>query len=79
MLEEHKHLLRHAKEAKEFKFVDPKKAIVNFKVTYRRVLVTYMTDKASTMAKTFTKSFSLSQIVENPYWYIPQERPGTRM
>ena len=78
-LEEHKHLIRHAKEAKDVKFVDPKKAILNFKVTYKRVLITYTTDKTNTMARTFTKSFSLPQILENSRWYIPEDRPSARM
>ena len=77
-VEEHKHLRRHAYEAKVTKFVDPKKAILNFRVTYRRVVLTYTTDKNNTNAMTFTKSFTLQYIQENPYWYIPQDRPDTR-
>ena len=72
-LEVHKKLVQHAKDAKETKFSDPVKAIVNFKVTYRRVLVTYTTCKTDPHARKFTKSFSLQNILDNSKWYIPQD------
>ena len=78
-LEEHRHLVKHAKDAKEFKFEDPKKGILHFKTTYKRVVVIYTTDKTNPNATTFTKSFTLPYILQNPHWYIPQERPSTRM
>ena len=67
----HRQLRQHAKEAKEYKFTDPTKAILNYRTTYKRVLLTYTTDKSKTTSKTFTKSFSLQDILQNPTWYVP--------
>ena len=70
-LEIHRQLRQHAKEAKECKFTDPTRAILNYRTTYKRVLLTYTTDKSKHTSKTFTKSFSLQDILRNPKWYIP--------
>ena len=72
-LDVHKSLVQHAKDAKENKYSDAVKAIVNFKVTYRRVLITYTTCKTDPHAKKFTRSFSLDDIQGNSRWYIPHD------
>ena len=68
---EHSKLRKHGREAKEFRYKDSMKAIKYYKVTYRRLVVTYTTNKNSVTASTFTKSFSLDQIQDNPNWYMP--------
>ena len=71
---EHKQLWNLVKEAKDSKYVDAEKAIVNIKITYKRVILTYTTNKTNPQAKTFFRSFSLKEINNNTYWYIPQPR-----
>ena len=73
----HKKLRREAKEAKELKFNHASLAITNFKVTYRRVTLTYTTNKSMKTANTFIKSFSLRDIESNINWYVPQERKAS--
>ena len=73
----HKKLRREAKEAKEVKFNHPNLAITNFKVTYRRVILTYTTNKAIKTANTFNRSFSLRDIESNINWFVPQERKAS--
>ena len=72
-LEVHRQLNNHAREAKEIKFSDPVKSIKHYKITYRRAVLTYSTDKTNTNARTFTRSFSLEDILKNNQWYIPQD------
>ena len=75
-IEIHKKLRKVAKDAKEFKFSHPNMAITNFKVTYRRVILTYTTNKAVKTAPTFNRGFSLPYIEGNNNWFIPQDRNG---
>ena len=70
-LEIHRQLRQHGKEAKEYKFKDQTKAILNYKIVYKRLLLTYTTDKSKPTSKTFTKSFKLHDILQNPKWYVP--------
>ena len=77
-LQIHSQLYKHGKEAKESKYVDDTKAIKYFKVTYRRLIVTYTTNKHHNDAVTFVRSFSLKDIQENPNWYIPPQQQNQR-
>ena len=70
-IREHKMLREHAKNAAQV-FNDPIKALVSYKITYRRLLVTYSTNKNKQDAKKFVKGFSLEYIKNNPYWFKPQ-------
>ena len=70
----HKNLANLAKAAKESLYKDPKKAIVSYKITYRRVILTYTVDKTNRDAVTFNRSFSHEFIDKNREWYIPKER-----
>ena len=63
---EHSELRKHAKEAKQAQFNDPAKAILNFKITYKRVVLTYTTNKLNSSAQTFTKAYTLQNIIDNP-------------
>ena len=70
----HSQLRRHGKDAKENLFNDPVKVIKNFKVGYRRLVLTYSTNKDDPAARTFTRSLSLEDIAGNTNWYIPPQR-----
>ena len=72
-LEVHRQLKNQAWEAKEIKFSDPVKSIKHYKITYRRAVLTYSTDKSNPAAKTFTRSFSLEDMSKNSQWYIPRD------
>ena len=67
----HKELREHGKQAKEA-FNDPIKSLVHYKVSYKRLAVTYHADKSDNNSKTFVKSFNLSYIQNNPNWFMPQ-------
>ena len=67
----HKELWKHGKDAKEFRYNDNLKAIKYFKITYRRLVLTYTTNKNSSTASTFTRSFSLDHIQQNQNWFVP--------
>jgi hypothetical protein len=70
----HKELFDFAKNAKTVQYTnDPKKAIVKFNVLYKRLSVTYTTDKHNIHdAKTFRKTFTLADIKNNRNaWFIP--------
>ena len=69
----HNQLRKHGKEAKEFHFKDNNKAIKYYKVTYRRLVVTYTTNKHNSDAATFVRSFSLKYIQDNTNWSIPPQ------
>ena len=70
-LQEHKKLFAHGKEAKE-KYVDENKEIRHFKITYKRLVITYGTNKQNANATTFVKSYTLRDIAQNPNnWFIP--------
>ena len=49
-------------------------AIVNYKVTYKRLVLTYTTNKSNPEAAKFTRSFSHQFISDNNKWYIPPVR-----
>ena len=70
----HKELRKQASEAKDTLYSDPVKAIIGFRIIYRRVVLTYTTDKNNRSATTFTRSFSPEYMSRNPEWYVPQER-----
>ena len=72
-IEVHKKLRNIAKVAKE-SFNDKTIGILNYKVTYRRVTLTYTTNKTIKTANTFSKSFSLENIEHDANWYVPKER-----
>lgn len=76
-LQTHSKLYNYGKEAKE-KFIDDKLGIKYHKVTYRRLVLTYTTDKNKTDAKTFTKSFSLKDIQSNNKWFVPPKHNTVR-
>ena len=48
--------------------------ITHYKVTYRRVVLTYTTNKNSPTASKFTRSFSLEHIKGNKNWHVPPSR-----
>ena len=75
-LDIHKQLVTHAKAARATLNSDTKQmaAITHFRVTYRRVLLTYTSNKSSQTANQFTKSFGLEYINENKNWFIPSSR-----
>ena len=75
-LEIHKKLWQHAKTAKESLSCQEgqTKTIKYFKVTYRRVVLTYTTNKNNPMAPVFNRTFSLKHIQENSKWYLPPQR-----
>ena len=75
-LEIHKKIWQHAKAAKETLSCEEGqiKTIKYFKVTYRRVMLTYTTNKNNPEAPVFVKSFSLKHIQENSKWYLPPQR-----
>ena len=69
---EHGELRKYAKLAKENQFNDPDKAIINYKVTYKHVVMTYTLNKHNQHSKTFSRSFTLQNIKENPTkWFVP--------
>ena len=70
-LKYHAQLRNYGKDAKERLFVNNTQAIKHYKVTYRRLVLTYTTDKNKPTAPTFTKSFSLNDIQEKANWFIP--------
>ena len=78
-LEEHKQLRNHGKMAKEKMFVQENEntAIVYYKVTYKRLVLTYTTNRHNQDAQKFTKSFSLNYINGNRHWYLPAKRNST--
>ena len=73
----HKQLLSYGKQAKESLFTDDKKGIKYYKIAYRRLILTYTTDKKKTDALTFTRSFSLDFIKKNQKWYVPPVRQNS--
>ena len=74
-IKEHKQLREYAKEAQDAILTkDTEKSITMFRVTYRRVVLTYSTNKHNTNAQTFKKGFTLRDIYNNTNWYIPLQR-----
>ena len=74
----HNQLRKLGKDAKERLYNDNKMAIKYYKVTYRRLVVTYTSDKNNAAAPTFTRSFTLNYIQENQDWFVPPNRHQTR-
>ena len=72
-LDLHKKLYNYGKHAANV-FQDPMKAIKQFKVTYRRLVITYCTNKNDPGSGKFVKSFDLEGIQSNAYWFKPQVR-----
>ena len=67
----HKELHYHGKQAKEA-FNDPIKSLVHYKVSYKRLVVTYRANKSDSNSRTFVKNFNLNYIQKNPGWFMPQ-------
>ena len=70
----HKQLFKYGKEAKERLYADDVKGIKYYKISYRRLVLTYTSNKNNINAVTFTRSFSLDYIQKNPRWYVPPVR-----
>ncbi len=68
-LQVHAELRKHGKHAKENFVSDTNIAIKQFKVTYRRLVLTYVNNNGPT--NTFTRSYGLDFIEKNSKWYIP--------
>ena len=75
-LEIHRKLLRHAKAAQETLACQSgqEKTIKRIKITYRRVVLTYTTNRNNASAPVFVKSFDLKHIESNSKWYMPSQR-----
>ena len=74
-IQEHKKLFAYGKEAKE-KYVDDYKEIKYFKITYKRLVITYNINKQNPNAGTFVKTYTIRDIVQNPdCWFIPPNAP----
>ena len=70
-LEDHKKLFKFGKHAKE-SFIDENRSIKHFKITYKRLLITYNTNKRNPNSSTFVKSYTLRDIQYNPEsWFVP--------
>ena len=69
----HKQLRAHARDAQNALNNDEAQVnrITHYKVTYRRVVLTYSSNKG---LSPFTRSFSLDYIQGNDKWYIPPGR-----
>ena len=72
-LDEHKMLRKHGHNAKESLATqeNEQKAITFYKVAYKRLIVTYTTNRHKADATKFTKSFTLNHINDNRLWYLP--------
>ena len=62
-------LVNYGKDAKQ-KYEDPNKSIVNFKVNYKRLILTYSLNKKDPYAKKITRSYSLDNITDNAHWFV---------
>ena len=71
----HKQLGSFAKNAKNT-YEDQYKAITKYTIQYKRVVLTYTTDKRNENSRTFTRSFNLKDIQDNNKCFIPRDRPG---
>ena len=70
----HSQLWKYGKEAKDLLYTDNTKGIKHCKIAYRRLILTYTTNKNNINATTFTRSFSLDYIQKNARWYVPPIR-----
>ena len=59
--------------------MDDNKAIKYFKISYKRLVVTYMINKQNPNSATFVKTYTLRDILQNPNnWFVPPDaRPQT--
>lgn len=69
----HNQLRKHGKEAKEHMSGDPIKSIKQYKVTYRRLSITYFINKSDPVQRTFTRSFLLDDIIGRSNWFVPPQ------
>ena len=70
-LEEHKKLRSLGIQAKQ-NYRDDTKAIKHYKVAYKRLVLTYSTNKQNQSAPTFVKTFTIQDIASDPdNWFIP--------
>ena len=75
-LEEHKKLFNLGKHAKQT-YIDDHKSIRNFRVTYKRLVVTYTINKQNLNSPTFVRTYTLRDIQYNgDNWFVPVERPS---
>ena len=72
-LQEHKKLFAFGTHAKQT-YEDENKSIKYFKVSYKRLVVTYNTNKKIQNSTTFVKSFTLRDIHNNDNWFVPIEQ-----
>ena len=72
-LDIHKKLRDHAKNAQTSlnNIKNQNVSITHYKVTYRRVTLTYTSNKNTPTAAKFTRSFSLEHIEGNKNWHVP--------
>ena len=72
----HRELRQHAKNAQEVMAGQEGgiNTIKNYKVTYRRVVLTYTTNRNNPAAPVFVRSFTLNYIQDNKKWYLPPKR-----
>ena len=68
-LDIHRKLISHGKHAKN-SYNDSTKSILNYKLNYRRLLVTYSMNKVDPYAKKVTRSFTLGDISDNVHWFM---------
>ena len=66
----HKDLWKYGQAAKS-NYNDNTKSITYFKVSYRRLVLTYTCNKNDPHAKKFTRSFSIDHVKQNSNWYVP--------
>ena len=72
-LDVHRQLREHAKQAQKSlnEAEHQTKSIINYRITYRRVVVTYSSNRSDSSGPTFTRSYTLDFIQTNKNWYVP--------
>ena len=65
-------ILKHEIRLEGNAFNDPIKSLVHYKVSYKRLVVTYRANKSDSNSRTFVKNFNLNYIQKNPGWFMPQ-------
>ena len=72
----HRELRQHGKNAQEVMAGQEGgiNTIKSYKVTYRRVVLTYTTNRNNPAAPVFVRSFTLNYIQDNKKWYLPPKR-----
>ena len=73
-ISEHRSLISKAKRAKENGLGDSRFSILNYRLGYRRVTLTYSSNKNKPDAPVFRKSFTLSDTSADAQWFVPKER-----